>query len=421
MASTDLPTVSGAVWLVRIFAIAVPALCVLAQPDPGATLQSIRDRALENVRTLPNYTCTSVIERSSRRSVKKKFEDVDRIHLEIAYIGGSELFGWPQGEKIADEDLRHFVAGSITNGDFALLTRALFAGPGVSFKPVARKEANGHSVWNGAFTAAREGSDWVLTMGDREEPVPYSGTFQADAETLRLISIRMTADYIPREFGYRRVTRHLEFQPVLIGSNEVLLPSRAVFVTLDQNGEETKNEASFTNCRQFAAESVLLFEPAEEESAAQVKQEEAEGLPAEFDASLELESPLDSDVAAIGDPVTMRLTRDISGKGGVVVPKGATVRARIKEMTVRDGHRFADFVFRSFEWGGRRLDLGSRENRIEVRNRQITGQDSTGPGNWSPRIARVETVAAPQIRASGRRLVLPRGFELHLKSKAKEP
>lgn len=393
-----------------------------AQPDAGAhaVLKSIRERALENVRTLPNYTCTSVIERSARRSVSHRFENVDRIHLEIAYIGGSELFGWPAGERIGEQDLRRFVGGSITNGDFALLTRALFAGPGVTFQPAVRKDLGGRAVWSINFSSPREGSEWVLSLEQRDEPVAYSGSLQADPESLRLISIGMSADYIPREFGYRRVTRNLEFQPVKIGSNEVMLPSRAEFLTLDRNGEETRNEASFTGCREYTAESVLRFEEAEPEPVKPAATEAAGGLPDQFEASLELETPVDSDVSAIGDAVTMRLTRSIAGKSGVVVPKGAVLHGRIKLLSVQGGHRCAEFGFRYFEWDGKRVEITDRENRMVVTSRRISGSQSTGPGNWSPTLPTVEATADSVIRASGRRLVLARGFAMKLESKVKE-
>ncbi len=393
-----------------------------AQPDAGAhaVLNSIRERALQNVRTLPNYTCTSVIERSARRSVSHRFENVDRIHLEIAYIGGSELFGWPAGERIGEQDLRRFVDGSITNGDFALLTRALFAGPSVTFKPAVRKDLGGRPVWSIDFSSPREGSEWVLTLEQREEPVAYSGSLQADPDSLRLISIGMSADYIPREFGYRRVTRNLEFQPVRIGTNEVMLPSRAEFLTLDRNGEETRNEASFTGCREYTAESVVRFEESEPEPVKPAVSEAAGGLPEQFEASLELETPVDSDVAAIGDAVTMRLTRSIAGKSGVVVPKGAVLHGRIKLLSVLGGHRCAEFGFRYFEWDGKRVEIADRENRMIVTTRRISGSQNSGPGNWSPTLPTVEATQDSVIRASGRRLILPRGFALKLESKAKE-
>jgi hypothetical protein len=47
---------------------------------------------------LPNYTCLETIERSRRRASGKRFELVDALHLEVAFVDGKELFSWP-GER----------------------------------------------------------------------------------------------------------------------------------------------------------------------------------------------------------------------------------------------------------------------------------------------------------------------------------
>ena len=391
----------------------------LASQPGAAVMETLRERALDNLRALPNYTCTSTIERSSRRSLSHRFENIDRIRLEIAYVGGRELFGWPAGERIADEDLRRFVGGTITNGDFALLTRALFAGPGISFRNINRKDSSGRQVLSGEFTATREGSDWTLVVGQREEPVAYYGSFRADPESLRLISLAMMAEHIPREFGYRRITRDLEFQPVRIGSDEFLLPSRAELVTLDKNGEETRNETSFANCRQFTAESAVRFEAPEEETTERVANEVSGGLPDAFEASCELESQVDSDVSAIGDPITARLSRSIAGKGGLEIPKGAILHGRIRQLNVVDGRRrSADFAFGFFEWNGKRVEIGSRSNQLIVMEQHITGMQNSGTLPMSPMSPAVATVSTHEIRADGRHLVIPHGFQFRLESKA---
>lgn len=380
-------------------------------------LNAIRERTLNNLHALPNYTCTSTIERSSRRGVSHRYENIDRIRVEIAYLGGRELFGWPEGERIAEEDLRQLVDGTITNGDFALLTRALFAGPGVSFKNIERKDNEGRQAISGGFIASREGSEWVLAMGQREEPVGYYGSFLADPESLRLRSIAMTAEFIPREFGYRRILRTLEFQTVRIGSDEFLLPARAELLTLDRNGQETRNETSFANCRKYSAESVIRFELTESQPANEKSREMTVGLPDIFVASCELESPVDSDSAAVGDPITARLTRSIPLDNGAEIEKGATLLGRIDRLNVVEGRRYADFRFRSIEWRGNRIDIAHRINHVTVATQHITGQQSSGAGAWSPKSPTVETITTSVIRAYGRHLVLPRGFQFRLESK----
>ncbi len=418
-------------WIFRPVQVAILffVLCSLsmAQSDAGGAvvLQTIRERAVDNLRALPNYTCTATIERSGRQSASRRYENIDRIRLEIGYVGGRELYGWPGGEKIAEDDLRQLVGGTITNGDFALLTRVVFAGPGVVFRNIRREDVGGRAVVSGEFTASREGSQWIVGLGPRTEPVGYSGSFQVDAELLQLIDLRMTAERIPREFGYRGITRNLEFQPVQIGSREFLLPSRAELSTVARDGPEVKNETRFTNCHEFTAQSVVSFgEPNQEANVETVHrtQVSAADLPDEFEARLELESPIDSDTSAVGDPITARLVKKITGRGGMEIPKGATLHGRIRVLDVTEGHRYANFAFLSFEWAGSRVNIAGRVNQLVTASSR-TARIGRQPGTWTPQTPlpvphQVTSLQAGPIRAYGRHLVLRRGFQFRLKSRA---
>src|SRR5260221_8054694 len=75
----------------------------------------------------PNYTCSETIERSRRRNVRKRFELVDALHLEVAVVEGKELFAWPGEREFKDRDLREIApGGAIGNGSFAMHARAVF-------------------------------------------------------------------------------------------------------------------------------------------------------------------------------------------------------------------------------------------------------------------------------------------------------
>ena len=65
-------------------------------PSPDVSLLGkIRSKVAENLRRLPNYTCTQTIVRSLRRKPAAKLQRLDTVRLEIAYVGGKELYGWP--------------------------------------------------------------------------------------------------------------------------------------------------------------------------------------------------------------------------------------------------------------------------------------------------------------------------------------
>jgi hypothetical protein len=216
--------------------------------------------------------------------------------------------------------------------------------------------------------------------------------------------------------------RRLEFQPVRIGSQESLLPRRAELLTIDRDGKEWNNETVFSNCCEYTAQSVIRFDVADAEAGQSVRHTAEitpSALPDVFEARLELESTVDSDTSAVGDPITARLLQSIAGNRGFEIPRGAILRGRIKRLDVTDGRRYADFAFTSFEWGGKRLDLRRRENQLVTSTRQITGTHRTGPGNWSPQSPTEETTrSSGPIRAYDTHIVLRRGFQFILESRA---
>ena len=372
-----------------------------------AVLAKVRAGVLDNLSRLPNCTCTQVIERSYRRGAKRPFENVDRVRLEVGYIDGKELFGWPGGERLGEKDLDRLVGGTITYGEFALAIRALFAGRSVAFGDMWEETYAGRAAHRFEFTVPREGTDWILGIGGRFTPIGYHGSFWVDSDSLQLVELRITADDVPAELGYKAVTRDLQFQSVRIGTGEFLLPSRAEFSATERGGAENRNETRFHDCRQYAAERVVSFGPSATGAPGDAhapRPAAAATLPEEFEASLTLDTPIDSDTSAIGDPITASLQRSIKRENETVVPKGAVLHGRITRLDMTGGRRYADLGFTYFEVDGGRIEVGGRINELVALTRYVS--------NWQ-----LISAAGP-IRASGRHLVLARGFPFFLKSAA---
>jgi hypothetical protein len=372
--------------------------------ESAALLARIREAALDNLRRLPNFTCGETIERSSRTGGKGPFESVDRVRLEVGYIDGRELFGWPGGEKLAEQDLRRLVHGNTTNGEYALLIRALFSRSGVVWGEMAPEDRNGRAAVRFDFRVPRKVSDFVVAAGVSYALLGYHGSLWADRDSLQVAEIRIAADDIPWTTAYTAISRALELRPAAIGTGQFVLPARAVFSATTANGVEYRNETEFHDCRQYLAESVIRFE---EEPVADgggkapaATREAATALPETFQVTLELESPVDSETSAVGDPIAARLLAAIKSNGQTVVPKGAILHGRIVRLDVVDGRRNADFAFTYFEAGGMRVRIGSRRNQIVARRSRIFTPDQ-GP-----------------ILAGGRDLRLPRGFSFELLSTA---
>ena len=89
--------------------LATLGLCA-AQTESGLspellTLARVKVRMNEVLSRQPNYTCVEEIERSHRRSPKRKYELQDMVRLEVALVDGHELFAWPGSKKFDDAEL----------------------------------------------------------------------------------------------------------------------------------------------------------------------------------------------------------------------------------------------------------------------------------------------------------------------------
>ncbi len=328
----------------------VGAALMAAAAEPETALRRIDEQVLADLARLPNYTCTETIERSQRASSAKQFEPIDRVRLEIALVSGNELFGWPGGEKIAEDDITRLVAGFVGNGDFATQLRELFTRPSAQFRLIGEETRSGHTALRYDYRVPLSASGWRLRAAAEEIPIGYHGTLWVDKDSLQLIELNTNADDLPRSLGFLQLSKSLGYTQVRIGSSQFLLPARGTMLTTDLTGQESRNETRFHDCRQYSAQSTISFDPTPTgEAGANTGAEGAPGaLPYDFDLNLTLETGIDSDTAAVGDTVTARVDQAIKNKGTTVIPKGALWRADIPVGSgaraplsglVRDEHR----------------------------------------------------------------------------------
>ena len=88
--------------------LAALLLCVDAAPSRAQVefapeiliLDHIKARMAENLRRLPDYTCTEVIDRSRRRRGTDTFAPVDTLKLDVALVDGKEVV-LPAGRRFA--------------------------------------------------------------------------------------------------------------------------------------------------------------------------------------------------------------------------------------------------------------------------------------------------------------------------------
>jgi hypothetical protein len=368
------------------------AMCaILSAPAQETLSQLAKIKALvsRNLQRLPNYTCTETIERSRRRGDKGKFQEIDRVRLEVALVDNKELFGWPGGDRIAEEEITNLVSGTIGNGDFGLLERAVFFSPDAVLSPMIAETHAGHAVLRYEYRVALAASGYRLRVPPKEAVVPYHGSFWVDAQSLELEGLDVTVDAIPPFLGISAASNVVEFAPVEIGGSSFRLPQRGELKITDLQGWENRNETTFRKCHQFTGESVLRFvdEATDLTASATPAAENAPKdipLPEEFSLDLLLGEDIDARTAAIGDAVSAALQQPLRVRGEILAPKGAVVRGRIVKLDHGETGTLVHIATMSLEFQKTHIDLTGRINRLSLASHFGYSATDRRPTNQEP-------------------------------------
>jgi hypothetical protein len=346
--------------------------CTLAPPLYSQTaltpetllLARIKVRAEENLQRLPNYTCLETVERSTRRP-SGKFQLVDVLRMEVAFVDRKELFAWPGSQQFEDRDLSEMIGyGAIGNGSFALHARSVFLGSGATFTHVGERIRDGRRTIRYDYRVPRIQSGYRLRVKPAEGIVGFRGSFWVDAESLDLIRLEVIADDIPAHVPILSSSEILNYAAVRIADHEFLLPSSSELVLTDLRSNENRNRVSFTQCRQFAGDSVLSFDEAPSSTEVKRRAKTEVRFDSDLEIELKLESTIEAGVSAVGDAISAVTVRNVTKKGIVVIPKGAAATGRIVKLQRRSSNGDVFWIvgiqFMRAEWEEHYADLHLR-------------------------------------------------------------
>ncbi len=330
-----LPAAPGiAVLCVSMALIAGAGIDAFAQTRTDGLLGKIRAKMASNLDRLPNYTCTETIERSARDS-GKEFKRIDTVRVEVAFVGGKELVSWPGAAKFEDnKDIRNFVSdsGAIGTGNFAVAAHNVFRSDAPAFSGPFEEISNGRRIIRDDFKVPLASSELRVQTNLHGAVVGYHGSFRVDGDTLDLVRLDTQADAIPEEVEIAATADWIEYARVRIGGAEFLLPVASELRMAQRTGRESLNRATFSNCRQYLGESTISFsDPAP--VADGPKTPRIVQLPANMSIETSLAAKIDLDKAAIGDPVSLVVSRTVKKGSMVLAPKGALVRGRLTRLS----------------------------------------------------------------------------------------
>ncbi len=329
-----------------------------AERDPGEVLERARANLQSMTQRLSKYACIETVDRiyyepppeaptplscsqievaRNLRTAPLAVDVTDRLRLEVTVSEGHEIHSWPGATRFDTRDVDEIIhQGPIGTGAFGTHLIGVFDNPAVDFHYVGEKTDGSHKVLEYRYHVSAEASRYRVKTGNTWQILPYDGTFWLDPDSLDLR--RFTVDAAPLPPGSFMCQLHagLDYEKVRIGDGDVLLPRQGQLAIVMDTGRETTNLTTFSDCREYQAESALRFDSTSDVDGASAKPvvRTPLALPIGLPVEIALESPIDTGKAAAGDPVSAKVIKPVrrSGSGEILIPAGAMVRGRITRM-----------------------------------------------------------------------------------------
>ena len=343
----------------------------------------------QSLERIPNYTCLQTIhrERFTPRSRERKRKltpadlvrgdtraqvyasESDTIRMEVAVVDGQELHSWPGAEEFASTSVADMGGyGSLSSGEYAQHVRALFLTDAATFEFVGEEKLRGRTAVRYDYRVPLAKSAYLVRTARQRAKVAHHGSLWADKHSSDLTRLILRVDDIPKPLKISEVTTEIDYTRVPIGKSSALLPRIARLFIRFPSGVENRNEISYAGCRQFGAESVLSFGDAPGPDDPETRIIEEMEIPPGVLLHIRLETEIDSERSAVGDPVQGRLKRTVKKHGRIIAPKGALVTGRIR---VLEHHTFPqEFCTIGLELSAMRFE--SKRARFKARLAEVT-------------------------------------------------
>jgi len=327
----------------------------VGQDGPSELLQRCRTKITESLDRLPKYMCTQTIVRESFDARMRarhngcpdganpwptQLASTDRLRLDVAMTSTGEMYSWVGERRFSDRDLIGIVReGAISSGSFAGFLSVIFRGNAATFRHTGEVIDRGRKLSEFEFTVPQSKSHYAYGQGGGRIMVGYRGTFRLDPTSADLVQLTIRTDRLPSQTQSCYATTTLNYSRVGLNGVDFVLPSVSELQIFHLNGGYSRNQTTFSSCHAFLGESTISFEDHKEDATKTQPKASADNpsLPPGLWIKVESTQLIDTDAAAGGDPIAMKLTAPLELEGKVIAPGGAAVGARI--LRIRRFHR----------------------------------------------------------------------------------
>jgi hypothetical protein len=320
---------------------AIGLWCGQTGRDPNQLLEQARAKLQALTRLLANYTCIETVDRQyfQRAAGSLRLESSDRLRFEVTVADDRELLSRPGATRFDPRDIDSIVRfGPIGTGSFGAYLIGVFDNPGAVFRYVGESPLDNRTMLEYQYQVPLEASRYRVKAGASWLPMAYHGSFWLDPKSLELQRFTIRADDLPPQTSIGEAETTLDYTGVRIRVGDALLPRESQLQVVMQNGRQTVNTTIFSGCREYQAESALVFDeaPDTESTAARPLFHMPAALPIGLPVTLALSAAIDTDTAAAGDLVSAEVVQSVSRPGSgepgstqTLIPAGAIVHGRI--------------------------------------------------------------------------------------------
>jgi len=239
-----------------------------ADPKPlgeeqARVLETARKAALDYTRTLPDFICTEIIQRSSDATGKGKFwSAVDSLMVLLTYFDRQERYQLLEVNHAPPAGSYESLTGATSQGEFGTMLRRIFEPAcAAEFEWRGGADVRGRQVWAYAYRVLRAHSTLSLAYRNggksAEMAAGYHGLVDIDPGSGTVLRLTMEADDI-RDFQVSFASTTLDYDYADVGGRSYLLPLKAE--TQMRTGEVmTRNIVDFESYRKFDVNTILEF------------------------------------------------------------------------------------------------------------------------------------------------------------------
>lgn len=355
-------------------------------PPEAIRLAAVKQKMAGFLSRMPDYTCVETIDRSLQKSKSEPIYLADRLRLDIAFIGNKEVYSWPGAKSFEEKRLADLVGnGMVSDGDFAMHTGSLFTRDGAQIRFAGDELLAGNKASRYDYVIPSLSSSWNLRSASNSGRVGTRGSFWIDPDGLGLLRVELDAQDIPAELKIDAVHVKIGYAKVRVHGEDISIPKTADTLLDEAAGPRNINHVEFTECREYRVQSVISFDSAGETSASKAGTLEAITIPPALLLPLRLDQAIDSDTAAEGDLITAKTDRSVKSDNTVLIPRGATVRGRIRRMQKFDEqspHFALSIEWTSIEFNRKIGDIkGTLERIAPAARTPVSLVPALGPAN----------------------------------------